>query len=271
MKIHRFPFLYIFFFFLLTLAFLDNFRRASEEKLDSFVGFKNSKLPYLVIQTDASKPIKSKENYRKCDVTFISDYSEIENYFEKNEKPQKFRAKIRGRGNSTWVSFDTNKRSYLLKFDEEISLYGLPGSRKWILQANLTDKTSLRNVYAYHLGQEIFTNVGWTPKTKFVNLSINNKNIGLYGVMEKAEISPNRINLPLDENDESFLAEVNSRLNRAWNFKSDKSVNFSIREKEGANQEYYLQAEEKLKNFEEILYGEDFKNPNFGYRAYIDF
>ena len=135
----------------------------------------------------------------------------------------------------------------------------------------MTDKTSLRNAYAYHLGAEIFKNAGWSPKSQFVNLIVNNKFLGLYQFMEKAEVASNRLDLPIEPSDESFFAEVNSRLNRAWNFRTDKGVAFSIREKEGASQEYYHSAEKRLKDFEKVLFRENFSDPARGYRAYIDF
>ena len=273
MKIRRLPFPYIFFFVLLALSFLSNFRRSSEEKLNAFVSLKNSSLPVVAVNTDAQKPIKSKENYRRCDAFFFPTFKEALAY---QENPSQFakkslRARIRGRGNSSWTTFDTNKRSYLLKLDDETEAFGMKSARKWILQGNVTDKTSLRNAYAYYMGREIFRKAGWSPETQFANLFINGKYMGLYLLMEKAEIHQNRINLPTDPNDESFLAEVNSRLNRAWNFRSDKGVKFSIRKKEGAEQSYYRNAEQILKDFENVLFSEHFSDPETGYRAYIDF
>ena len=77
MKIRRFPFAFVFLFVLLTLSFIDNFRRSSEEKLNVFLTFKDSDIPIVAINTDAQKPIKSKENYRRCDVFFVEDFEEV--------------------------------------------------------------------------------------------------------------------------------------------------------------------------------------------------
>ena len=280
--IRRFPLSFIFLFLLFTVSFVNNFKMSSKEKLDSFSMLKGSTLPIVAVNTDGFKPIKSKEDYRRCDAYFVETFTEAmrlreEIVSKKTEAREKdgsekdeHRARIRGRGNSTWNTFDTNKRSYLLKLDKEKELFALPSARKWILQANVTDKTSLRNAYAYHLGREVFTKAGWAPKTQFVHLFVNGKYLGLYMLMEKAEIAPNRIPLNPDPADESFLAEVNSRLNRAWNFRSDEGVAFSIREKENAKQDYYRKAEETLQKFENVLFSENFTDENTGYRAYID-
>lgn len=275
MKIRRLHFLFILPFSLMTLGMLDSFRKSSEAKINSFSNLRGSELPCVAVNTEAQKPIKSREKYRRAEVFFFNTFDEAFSYYKHPEKSAERRlsrkCRIRGRGNSTWTTFDTSKRSYLLKFDNEAEVFGLPSARKWILQGNVTDKTSLRNAYAYHLGASVFTNAGWSPKTQFVHLFINGKFVGLYGLMEKAEIAPNRIPLPSDPDDESFLAEVNSRLNRAWNFRSNEGVALSIREKEGAGTDYYRNAEHILQNFEHVLFGDGFMERDTGYRAYIDF
>ena len=273
MKVNRWPFSFAFLFILLTALFVYTFRRSSEEKLNIFVKLKDSELPLVVINTDAQKLITSKEDYRRCDAYFIENFGEALSDTDTPEKlfTNSHRARIRGRGNSTWTSFLTHKHSYLLKLDDEMGALGLPSAKKWILQANLSDKTSLRNAYAYHIGQTIFQKAGWAPKTQFVHLVINGKFLGLYLLMEKAEVVPHRIELPFEANDSSFLAEVNSRLNRAWNFISNQGVTFSIREKENAPTDYYQNSEKILQDFENVLFSEQFQDQTSGYRAYIDF
>lgn len=276
MRVRRLNFSFLFLFVLFTISIFFTFKNSSEAKINTFYDLKGSRLPIISVKTKGMKPIKSKEDYKKADFYVFDNFDRAHKTFlafqNKTDSYNMihFTGKIRGRGNSTWVSFDQSKRSYLLKFDETHSMFGLPAARKWILQANLTDKTSLRNVYAYFLGRSIFKKVGWTPRTQFVHLFVNDKYLGLYAFMEKAEVADSRIELPFGENDDSFFAEVNSRLNRAWNFKSDRGVNLSIREKENAGNEYYRNAEKILKDFENVLFSEDFSDPIKGYRPYID-
>lgn len=218
-------------------------------------------LPVLIVNVDDNKPIKSRTDYEKADFVLYKNYANKEVLFEG-------RAKIRGRGNSTWKTIDTSKRSYLFKTDSAIEPFDFPQARKWILMSNVTDKTSLRNVYAYHIADEIFQGAGWAPHTQFITLVINQKVEGLYGFMEKAEIAQGRVDLPLD--DSSFLAEVNSRLNREWNFKSDEGISLSIRERAGADSEYYRGAEDFLTRFEKILYSDEFADSESGWRSLAD-
>ncbi len=263
MSIKRYSFLFSLFFFLLFVSFAHNFRRSAEAQLNHYIGLKNSNLPFVIITTDGLKAVNSKENYRRAEVLFCKDFAEAEMQIGDTRG---LKCRIRGHGNSTWNTIYTNKRSYLLKLDEEKELFGMNAARKWVLQANVTDKTSLRNVYSYHIGAEIFDHAGWTAKTQFVHLVLNNKYLGLYGLMEKLEISPARLNL----DDGSFLAEVNSRLNREWNFTSTKGVKFSIREKKGETIDYYRAAEKKLQDFENVLFSDSFKDEKTGYREFVD-
>ena len=76
----------------------------------------------MVVTTDAGKPIKSREKYRRADVVFLNSFSDVEKILNNELEQKLLRCRIRGRGNSTWRTFDTNKRSYLLKLDDETEL-----------------------------------------------------------------------------------------------------------------------------------------------------
>ena len=269
MKVPRLPLIFVFPFALMTAGLIFSFRMAQEEKLDAYLALKDSTLPIVAVRTDKGKPVKTKDDYKRANAYFFAGWQQAEDAAA-GRTAQAHRARIRGRGNSTWRTFDTAKRSYLLKTDEELSLFGMSPARKWVLQANVTDKTSMRNVYAYRIAATVFDQAGWTPRSQFVHLVLNDKYLGLYALMEKAEIGPGRIPLPEDPADSSFLAEVNSRLNRAWNFRSDQGVVFSSREKEGADNSYYRAAEEKLKAFERLLYSENFADKETGWRSMAD-
>ena len=70
---------------------------------------------------------------------------------------------IRGRGNSTW---GMPKKPYRLKLTDKQSLLGMPSSRDWVLLANYSDKTLLRNALALDLGAKL--GMAWTPRSAFV-------------------------------------------------------------------------------------------------------
>ena len=88
--------------------------------------------------------------------------------------------------------------------------------------ATTADKTSLRNEYSYFLARNVWNRMKWTPDARFAAVFINGKFNGLYQVTEKVEHE--KLSLP----EGSFLATVNSRLNKEWNFRSEKGVPFSL-------------------------------------------
>lgn len=257
MSINRYPLTFSIIFIFMFAMLICFFKRSSEEQILPQT-YQALNFPVLEVRTDGAKIIKSKENYRNGEYTLKDSDGTI---------IAEDKCKIRGRGNSTWTTIDTNKHSYLLKIKEPKSFFGFAKSDKWILMSNVTDKTSIRNVYAYHIARTIFNRTGWVPQTKFITLVVNGKYMGLYGFMEKADLQEGRIELPETK---SFLAEVNPRLNRAWNFISNQFLELSIRKKEGADAQYYQNAQNVILNFENILFSDYFKDEKKGYRAYID-
>ena len=261
MKVRRFSLAFSLVFFLAFSSMLLVFLKANSEKEKVQNGFMGLGLPVLSVETEGYKAVKNREDYKKAAFTLLLQ----------DKKNLSGSCKIRGRGNSTWTTFDTNKRSYLLKTADPISPFGMALANKWVLQANVTDKTSLRNVFAYYLGAHVFNSCGWSPKTQFIVFILNGKILGLYGFMEKAEIGAGRVEL---SDGDSFLAEANERYgqrqNRIWNFTSKQGIDISLREKDGKEPDYYKRAEDKLKAFEDILYSADFLAEEKGWKAYAD-
>ena len=205
-------------------------------------------LPILQIETDKNKPVKRKDKYVKASFTL----GELSG-----------RCKIRGRGNSTWKTTLTQKKPYLLKLDEEMSLFGFPAARKWVLMANAPDRCMLRNFYAEHLAHTVWDGQRWSPSSTFITLFLNGKYMGLYGLTEKPEIAFGRVEFE----GEGFLAEIDSH-ERPYKFLDKHGVRFSIRQPKSTI-ENYQRWEAKILELEEVLYSEDYKGEN-GWRKYFD-
>lgn len=76
--------------------------------------------------------------------------------------------------------------------DVDAALLGLPSESDWILNANYADKTMLRNVVAYKLGNDLGR---YATRTKFCEVILNNQYIGLYILQEKIKRDKNRVNI----------------------------------------------------------------------------
>ena len=200
------------------------------------------------IDTMAGKKINSKINY----VTAMYEAEEFSGS-----------CKIRGHGNTTWQTRELYKRPYLLKLNKSAPLFGMKQSKKWILMANTADKTSLRNEYAYFLAKNVWNRMKWTPDARFAAVFINGKFNGLYQVTEKVEHE--KLSLP----EGSFLATVNSRLNKEWNFRTQRGTKISIRMEQKSEAEY-KKMEQIIQNAEDVIFSPDFKSAEKGWQSVID-
>ena len=83
--------------------------------------------------------------------------------------------------------------------DSNVSLLGLPAEHDWILLATYNDKTFMRN----HMIYDLFRQMGhYASRTKFCEVIINNRYLGIYVFCEKIKRDNNRVDIAkLDSND----------------------------------------------------------------------
>lgn len=151
-------------------------------------------LPVLFINTEEGVSITSKDDYVEGTVT-LDGYDILPDYDGE--------MKIRGRGNSTW---GLPKKPYQIKLDKKAALLGdsIGADKKWVLLANYSDKTMLRNELAFEMSRA--SNLAWTPASQFVEVFINDVYNGTYQLVQKIEISENKV----DVGDDGFLLDVDS-------------------------------------------------------------
>lgn len=137
----------------------------------------------LVITTKGGASITSKEDYVECSV-------DIE-----HENPEWCKTGmtggIRGRGNSTWEWYP--KKPYRIKFDSKEEMLGLKKAKSWVLLAEYRDPTKLMNAFVFELGQMM--NFDYTNHNRWVEVTLNGKNIGLYHLTEQVQQNKNRVDI----------------------------------------------------------------------------
>lgn len=154
-------------------------------------------LPVMRINTAGGAAIESKEEYVSAHMTLTEDVltrgpgDVIEADLQ-----------IKGRGNSSWVQ---PKKPYRLKFNEKVALLGEHKDKSWVLIANYTDKSMIRNHLAFALGK--MSNLDWTPNSHFVELYLNGQYNGTYLLCEKINISNHRVAV----GDDGFIFEVTGK------------------------------------------------------------
>ena len=98
---------------------------------------------------------------------------------------------LKGRGNQTWSDFD--KKPYAIKLDEKAKILGMNKQKRWILLANVKDRTLLRNDLVFWLSKQ--TNMAYTVSGQYVELVWNGEHKGNYYLCEHPRIDKNRINI----------------------------------------------------------------------------
>jgi len=165
-----------------------------------------------------------------------------------------------------------------------VSLLGMPAENDWILLANYNDKTFMRNTLAYELSRRMGH---YAPRTRMVEVIVNNEYLGIYILMEKIKRDKDRVdiakltNLDISGDNVSggYIFKIdyfNSSNSWQSNFRPtdhpEKIVNYVYTDPDPADllwqQKDYLKT--AINSFESILYSSNFKDKASGYPAWID-
>jgi hypothetical protein len=102
---------------------------------------------------------------------------------------------IEQRGES---SIDFAKKSFSIELqnadssNNNVSLLGLPKENDFVLNGPYSDKTMLKNVLTY----ELFRRTGrWAPRTRYIELVVNDEYEGIYVLTEKLKRDENRVDI----------------------------------------------------------------------------
>ena len=152
------------------------------------ISLKQSNLPCMYIslngttlaEINADKNVKHAGN----DVT-ITDTENTSNNLNKSD------VEMKGRGNSSWKCYD--KKGYQIKFDKKTSVLGMSKAKKWVLLANSSDCSMMKNKIALDVANQM--NFAYTPDAEYVDLWVSGEYVGTYLVTEKVEIGSSRLNL----------------------------------------------------------------------------
>ena len=231
--------------------------------IDNFTG-----LPIVYVDTGGAA-IDSKEDYVEGTVSI--------NGGDSFESLTDVEMKIKGRGNSTWWQGGVwNKWPYQIKFGDKTEVLGMPKDKKWVLLAEISDVSLIRNKIVREIANS--GNFDYVPQAEYVELFLNNEHAGTYLIGQKVEESENRVNI----GDNGYLVEIDTDANgridpedvyfksSQSNFWSENNV-FNIKEPElDYDSDKFNTIKDLVDNFEKALFGDNFKDPELGYRAYID-
>lgn len=216
-------------------------------------------LPIVYINTEGGKDVTSKEEYLNATIRIVEDvYTRASGYVLESE------VKIKGRGNTTWT---LPKKPYKLKFESKQSLLGEPKDKEWILLANYTDKSLVRNALGLYMSK--ISNLEYTCRAHFVDLVLNNRYVGTYQLGEQQKISKNRVNV----GDDGYLLEIDAKAasdDVTFNIPHiGKPINIKDPNVE-AGGEAYDYVVRYMNRVDSVLFSENFTDSIEGYVKYMD-
>lgn len=213
-------------------------------------------LPTVVINTEGGREVTSKTTYINSTVYIISqDGKDLLTGLETG---------IRGRGNASW---GFPKKPYKLKFAEKQSPLGAPSNdRRWTLINNYGDKTLMRNILAFEVSRRV--GMAYTPFCTPVDVIFNGEYQGCYQFCDQVEVGTNRV-----EAKDGYLIEIDAyAYDEAVNFWSSKGTPVTV--KYPKDDEITTQQRTFIKSYfdkmESAVNASNFKDPDNGYRKYLD-
>ena len=163
--------------------------------------------------------------------------------------------------------------------NNNVSLLGMPEENDWVLYAPWSDKTFIRNVLTYQLSNEMGR---YASRTRYCELYINEDYKGIYVLMEKIKRDQNRVDISKLTPDETTGDDVTGGyiLKFDWFWTGDNLGGFESSHGSLYNyhypqpddiapeQEAYIQ--QYIENFEDMMLGQGYNDPNIGYPAHMD-
>ena len=188
----------------------------------------------------------------------------------------------RGSSSSGWpkksYSFETRNSD---ETNLNVELLGMPEENDWVLNGPYSDKSLMRNVLAYHLAGETGR---WAPRTRFCELVLNNDYQGVYVMMEKIKRDGDRVDIATLNPDEisgddltgGYIIKID-RPDEHWTSQyyspvGSRPIYFSYvypdPDEMPDQQKNYIK--DYVNAFEDALAGDNFINPDLGYRRYVN-
>ena len=223
-------------------------------------------VPVVKIITENRASIVSKDDYIDAKMTIIANAMGEEDLGEVD-------IEIRGRGNTTWTM---PKKPYRIKLAESAKVLGMPKDKSWVLLANYPDKTLMRNYIAFKLSAGF--GLEYTPRSQFVDLYLNDVYQGNYQLVEQIKVDKNRVaiheltsaDIAEDAITGGYLLLIDGRSDEDFRFRSTGNVPFIVKSPEKGTTEQYNYIQNYVQTTEDVLFSEDFADPQQGYAQYID-
>ncbi len=193
-------------------------------------------------------------------------------------------ASTRVRGN---VSQQMPKKPFAVKLDKKSGVLGMAPHKRWVLLANWSDRTLMRNAVAYDIA-EIFRNtftdgIAWSPSGEFVELVYNGVHVGNYYLCEQVKIDGGRLDItdPYDKDDAysgnpadyGYLLECDDAYDEDVKFITKTYVPFMFKDDADAGGNMLAYAKDFVCSIDDNLYAENYSTAyeTMDLASFVDF
>ena len=251
-----------------------------------FIGGRSNDIPLIIIDTERQRSIESRSRSVSARMKIIDSV-----YNPLGIGLYDGAIEIRGRGNSSW---GMPKKGYNFDIENKTQILDMAPSRQWLLIANFSDKSLMRNYTAYEFSRDL--GAAFAPKMRFVDLILNGQYLGTYTIGERVKIDKGRLDFPkinTETTDEyeltgTYVLEINHRgrlrgdeitftstmVNRGhhtvWGLAEGDTVVIRQPGAHNLSDAAYEYIRDYFNEAEDALFGDNFKDPDIGYRAYLD-
>lgn len=162
-------------------------------------------IPQMHIETFDGMDVTDKESYVDANLSltaFTSNHTPIPLL---DEVPMS----IRARGNSTlWMP----KKSYRIKLETKSTMLFHHSENDWVLLANFSDQTLIRNYLAHELSRDM--DMAFSPAAAFVDVYLNGEYQGNYLLTDQVEVTNDRVDIEEHsyDMDTGYLIEMDKRM-----------------------------------------------------------
>ena len=225
-------------------------------------------LPTVVIHTLSGNDPVDKVNELESHITVISDNG-------KTILQQDGTSRLRGNNSMTHP-----KKPYRIKFSEKQRPLDAPAkAKKWTLINNYGDKTLLRNCLAFEISRRM--GIGYTPWCRPVDVVFNGEYKGCYQFCDAIDIRKHRVDIyemdgTCTEGDEltgGYLIEIDAYASKEpKHFTSTRSTPITVKypDDDEILTEQFNYIKQHYNTFESSLYKTNWRDPELGYRQYLN-
>ena len=258
------------------------------------VSFSSSNLPIVIINTQDA--INADEKVPGT-MKIINNGTGQENRVTDTANDFNGHIGIKWRGES---SLNFNQKKYTIETRDDdgndlaVSLLGMPEEADWVLLAPYNDVSMVRDVFAFHLWNEMGH---WGPRTQMCEVVVNNEYMGVYALCESIKRDKNRVDInklkpediegrdvtggyivridAYDADDVTFQSKVKG-IQKQWGWGGMQTTEAPITwtiyypKKKDLQPEQKAYIQQYVDETELAIQAENFADPQKGYAQYID-